>query len=401
MPASINARGDPFIDDNFIYLPLIFDEETDQHVSSSGTTIESLDTLEKSEAEFDVAKEVNGRVYSPTISLDSIVSNYRHFHPQKYNELKEAALDELMDDIKDDHMPLDNKLETIIFDVMPYFIDTRQGIDETTTTEDSIIQLISEEAGADIEDYYGQVDELFSIDEIEERVMRAEEGVSGAREYDQPIQGQVSHSKLNDWVENAVKEQAIQDEIDQLKNSLEERRQFTDRNRDQLATLFLIQDRGELEIQDLGFEEMDNGEYRVYVNTGEYALRGRGGELYAFPPAEIGVYTDQLDNPKVFDHYKHPFLKYEEDHQGICLYNASPPSNHFNAENLIESIETALNVIFHGYFNHDTHWGYHSLDGDHHASHVPDSIQFDDYRVSEQYVEENDLEIKNDFIETR
>jgi len=388
------------IEQGHLYLPLYLDTETEETISQTTSPIESLETLKKRETDDtpDTLLQFDGKPHIQTLSLDTLVENYPQLRPDSYEQVKERALDEIQEEFRDEYMPLDNKLETIIFDVMPYFIDTKQGLDTTTTTKDDVIERIQEEVHTDISDYYDDVDDLFNIHELESKIQQVEQDATGQIDYTAPPEGDITHEELTGWVEEALKEMVYREETDKLHESLESRKDFADRNKDQLATLLMIEDRASLEIDDFGFEK-DDDSYWVYVDTGDYALRGFDGNVYEFPNAEVGVRTDDISSPRILNRYRHPFLPTEDTYQGICLGNASAAPNNFNAENLIESIETGLNIILHGYFNESEFSGYHSLDGDEHHGGNRD-IDFERYRTTESELERRDITVTNDFLDT-
>jgi hypothetical protein len=255
-------------------------------------------------------------------------------------------------------MPVDGKLETILFQVMPHFIRGHKGLQRKKLTQEEILDLIERKVRIPASRYEvasQRLDGVFLrglLQELEDRG----ETVSPGNEC--PI----SARTLGEWIQGAVRRRIIQEEEARLQQALQQRRDGLDRHQRHLAVLLHVAEEGSLEIDDFGFSWIGSTrDYLVFKRTGEYALKDYYGRLYLFPGCRVAVSTMVPLKPFVMEHYKHPFLEGEDAGQEICLRGSTRPAA-FTAAAVIQALEEGINALLHGYSSRRRN-GYHSLEG--------------------------------------
>lgn len=369
------------VQSGFIYAPLLFDP-----------AIESEIRLPR---KANVLMEVDGKLFVKTLSLQSLVENYEKLHQDSYEQLRSACLKHYhLPDLS--RIPVDGKLRTILFHIMPHFMRRkkdlvvhRRSFEETVTStlplqgegvergvkrgqgthqnqhggvlerrrpsEEEILEVIGERIPIPAR-YYKEADKFLDTDSLRGALQALEKQRATV---DPPGDGLISASKLHEWVLKALEAKIVDREKGRLRQAL--RGSFVETQRKSIAILLYIVEKGALEIDGFGFSRIGlTDDYLIYKHTGEFALKDFYGRLYLFPDCRVAVSTIPPFKPFVIDLYKHPFLEGYEARQEICLRHFNPPRV-FTAANVIKALEEGLNAFLYGYSSRRRN-GYHSLD---------------------------------------
>ena len=369
----------------YAYMPLLVDHEIEKEVhGNKEARFWNLASLFRTEHKIQNVIRIEGRHYVKTASLQSLLDNYEKVNRAGYEIEKAKCLRQYEKDLEIKETIIDHKLETIVFKVMPYFIKKNKALERKRMSDLEIVGIINKHVN--VPPKYLEIAEDFkdtkSLRETIDKIENKEIAIPP-----EPEQGPISSEYLRDWFYKALEARILIEEKENLKNLLKQREELIDTNKGFIATLLYLKDNPSLEIDGFGFG--DTNLYKVYVHTGEYALKDFDGDIYLFPDCKVGVYISNLTSPLVFDKYKHPFLNDEDKDQFICIRHGSLSSN-FTAENIINSLQTALNTIFYGYTNSGDFGGYNSLK----------NSMFQEYKISRDHprIKSGEVEIKNDFI---
>ena len=372
------------VEAGFIYLPLLFDPsiEREFHLPRKTNTL----------------VEVNGRHFVKTLSLQSLLENYEKIHPESYEQLRNTCLEKYCHSPDLGGVSIDGKLRAILFQIMPYFIRRKKGLERRRLSEKDILDLICEKVNIPVR-YYEEANKLLDTDSLRVLLNNLErQGLT----IDPLKDGLISARKFREWLHKALEVEILDREKGRLRQALEEREQFVKTQNKSIAILLCIAEKGSLEIDGFGFSRIFTEDYLIYKHTGEYALKDYYGRIYLFPDCRVAVSTIGSLRPLVIDHYKHPFLEGHDSGQEICMRDFSPPRV-FNSANVIKALEEGINALLYGYSSRRRN-GYHSLDrvtrnvllGDHIMQENVDDpliprrsrvciIDFDDYRVSRDH----------------
>lgn len=371
---------------DFIFLPLLFDPSIAAELRAANS-LKAPHEARGSPTE-DNLIVAGGRTFIKTLSLSSLLENFENLHPDAYSQLRKNFLEKNLGSIANkDQIFLDNKLKTIVFQVMPHFL-RRAGriLGEKRTKSEDLLDLICGKIDVP-QKYYDQARMIFDprllgkmltdLGKIEITVEQLREGVI-------PAPG------LRQWFYQALTKRIVEKEKDRLKQKMGGEPHL---NNQQVAILLYLAGKGSLEIDGFGFSRIGKKkEYLIYKRTGEYALKDFYGRLYLFPDCRVAVSTLGRLKPVVMEKYKHPFLRRHSCGQEICLRNFTPPSG-FTARNAITVLEEGVNALFYGY-NYRRRNGYHSLDR---LPREERLVDFEDLRIAPDHpkISSGQVEVKN------
>ncbi|MGI0015460.1 MAG: hypothetical protein ACREBU_18745, partial [Nitrososphaera sp.] len=276
------------VQSGFMYVPLLLDPAIEREIDAprKGNNLIT----------------VNGRRFIKTLSLQSLVENYEKIDTESYEQLRGSCLQKYCHPSGLGGISISGMLRTILFDVMPHFIRRSKGLERRRRSEGEILGLIREKInipGRYYEDATKFVDRgvlLAVLDELQGQGARIEP----------PKDGLIEGRTLREWLLKAMELKIVEREKDRLRQTLQEREQFVEAERKDIATLLYIAEKGSLEIDGFGFSRMGlTDEYLIYKHTGEYALKDFYGRIYLFPDCRVAVSTIVPLRPLVIDTYKH------------------------------------------------------------------------------------------------
>lgn len=388
------------IQSGFIYVPLLLDPSVDREIQ----TPPPPDTLIR----------MNGRVFVRAVGVESLLDTYPTIHPESFEQLRSVCLQDYPAILRSRRMPVDGKLETILFQVMPHFIRGHKRMGRKKLTEEEILDFLESRISIPVKRYrearhHLDADSLRGlVQELEvhgETVKPLEDGLAAAR-------------TVGKWIQDAVRRRIIAEEKARLSQILQQREQWVGRYTKHRAVLLHLAEEGALEIDGFGFSRIGStGEHLVFKRTGEYALKDYYGRFYLFPDCKVAVSTIVPLKPFVMENYKHPFLEAYDSGQEICLRGSTGPAA-FTAVAVIQALEEGINALLYGYSSRRRN-GYHSLEttpnrvgslgyGDSpivgptdypiiRKGHILD-VDFEDYRVPKDHpkIASGQVEVTND-----
>jgi hypothetical protein len=339
----LDSELEVVVQSGFIYVPLWFDPSVDREVhtpSQAPTLIQS-----------------NGRLFVRAVSLQSLLENYPTIFPESYAQLRHACLYNHSVIPRLGRIPLDEKLKTILFHVMPHFIRGHRDLERNRLSEDEILEAIGRNIAVPASCYEqaGTLVEAHALRGILAELEEQDATGKPARE------GPVTARELQEWIRRAVERRIRDEERARLREILQQGEEAMGARRRHDALLRHIAEEGSLVIDGFGFYRLGAEEYYVYKHTGEYALRDFYGRTYLFPDCRVGISTSGPFKPLVMEHYKHPFLEGHDSWQEICLRGYTP-SDGFTAAGVIHALEEGINALLYGYSSRRRN-GYHSLEG--------------------------------------
>ncbi|MCI0561493.1 MAG: hypothetical protein MN733_23645, partial [Nitrososphaera sp.] len=301
--------------------------------------------------------ETDGRLFVKALSLQSLVENYANIQEGSYEQLRSTTLQKYRCIPGLSGVPIDGKLRTIVFQVLPHFIRRTKRLARRKRNEEDILDLIGEKISIPAR-YYDDARKSLET----ESIRRALNDLEEQRVTIDPLKdGLMSTHKLHEWLLKALEVRIVDGEKSRLRQVLDAREQFGATQRKSVARLLYIAEKGALEIDGFGFSRIGcTEEYLIYKHTGEYALSDFYGRIYLFPDCRVAVSTIVPLRPVVMDMYKHPFLEGHDSAQQICLRDFSPPRV-FTVANVINALELGINALLYGYSSRRRN-GYHSLD---------------------------------------
>jgi hypothetical protein len=331
------------IQSGFIHVPLLFDPSVDCEIH----TPPRPDTL----------IQVNGRQFVRAVNLQSLLENYPAIYPGSYEELRYKCLPAFSGISCPSQLPLDETLQTILFQVMPHFIRRRESLERKELSEEGMLGLIERKLPIPARCY--EEAKAFRDRKSLQGLPRAPEEQRGTVE---PLRdGLISAHNLGEWIYKAMAQRIVDEERVRARGVLEGRGRCVGAEPGHLALLLYLAESGAVEIDGFGFSRTGSGEgYVVYKRTGEYALNDYYGRLYLFPDCRVAISTLTGLRPFVVEHYKHPFLEGHDSGQYICMRNFNPP-NVFTAAGAIRALEEGIGALLYGYSGRRRN-GYHSLD---------------------------------------
>jgi hypothetical protein len=374
---------------NFLFVPLLFDPSMATEIQAAqGSTGQQAAPGSPTGDDLLI---VNGRHFIKTLSLLSLFKHFDNLYPDAYNHLRNVFLQKNLGFILNrEEISLDNKLKTIVFQIMPHFIRREDRIlGRKKPDNDELLALICEKI--DIPGKYKQRIRRLSDPELTRKLLAHLDNLVVTVE---PIRdGVIAAQNLRQWFYQAITERILQKEKDRLQQKLAQDEQLSKNHWQKAGVLLYLAEKGSLEIEGFGFSRIGKTrEYLIYKRTGEYALKDYYGRFYLFPDCRVAISTAGRLRPIVLEKYKHPFLRRHTAGQDICLRHFTPPPA-FTAAAAITALEEGVNTLFYGY-NCRRRNGYHSLDR---LPREERLVDFADYRIGPEHPEisSGQVEIKN------
>jgi hypothetical protein len=386
------------IESGYIYLPLLYDpsieEEIDGGRSSGSGPNKNSEAFHLMRGKLLI--RVNGKYFVRSLNLQSLLDNYPRLHPEHYKQIKSSQLKKYVAAPYFDELPIDEKLETILFHIMPHYIRRKTQLRRRKPSTEEILDYI-EEKMAIPDAYYDRADRFFAPDHSLDFLR----GLQRRASVDLPGRGPISPDAFDTWLQGALTAKIVNDEIERLTQRLRRREESLKDRRRYTAALLFIADKGSFERDGFGFYRTGTKDYIIYKRTGEYALKDYYGRIYLFPDCRVAVLTHGFMHPIILDRYKHPFLEEDEPGQQICLGLDREMyfPRQFTAKNVVKALEEGISTLFYGY-NSRKRNGYHSLDTTADTATARfRSVNFDDYRIPKDHpkVVSGEVEIKNAF----
>lgn len=394
----LSAHTESFVQDGFLYLPLLYDPDIAAELAAragEGMTAAALGVPGEEPSGPATAAPLlqrNGRYFIQSLSLAALVECYQAVFPEEYERLQKACLREILPLLATCRPVLDVTLQTILFEVFPYFLRTRpgrkrrQGKDSGAFLAALTASLATPPpAGPLVAALRAQVATLQKIIQWLAARRAAGNGLASP-----PAAGPA----VPQWLQQALQTRIIARELARRQEELAALQSWQHLPESQLAVLLTLAARGEAEVAGIGFcrDGKRAGAYWVYKRTGAFVLQDYYGRPYLFPDCRVAVSTVGPFQPVVLDTYKHPLLRRFAPRQPICLTDYQPPQE-FSARAVIQALQEGLNALYYGY-NSRKRNGYNSLDGfgQHHSV-----VDFADWRLpkDDPRLLTGELEIKN------
>jgi hypothetical protein len=359
------------VESGFVYLPLLLDPQIENEIQILHRSEKPADSSGRYESQSLIERK--GRHFVRSLNLLSWIANYEAVDPYSYTLLKNECLRKYQLAGEIDCDIGDNKLKTILFQVMPHFIKRHKSLRRGKLSEDEIMDLIGEKIEIPAR-YRSDAQSFLNLEPLK-KILK---DLDNRKPISQPPEnGLLPAYKLRDWFHEAMHAKVLADERDRVQEALAVRRQLTQKKPDYIATLLYIADRGSIEIDGFGFIRMKSRkDYLLYKRTGEYVLKDYYGRSYLFPDCRVGVLTYPPFEPFVLEKYKHPFLRGYQAGQEICIKGFEAPRE-FTAEAIIRSLEEGITALVYSYDARRRN-GYHTLDKT--FVHIP-TIVFEEYRI--------------------
>jgi len=328
----------------FAYLPLLLDPSVAREIDGSPRS--------------DLVIRVGGRPFVRTMALRSVVESCEALFPGSGEELRQASLRGVPEELTAPGPVVGERLTTILFSVMPHFVRRGKSLDRKRLSEDELLSLVGERtqaAGGSAESARRRPD-LMVLSRVLVDLERRSPAVG------LPPEGRMPARALAKWLSRALTARILDEERRRLTRLLETPEAPVGAASAREAILFDVARKGALEIDGFGFLRTGPGDdYLVYKRTGEYVLTDYYGRLYLFPDCRVAVSTAGALRPFVVETYKHPFLEAHDSGQKICLTRPGAWSV-FSTAAVVEALEEGINALLHGYSSRRRN-GYHSLEG--------------------------------------
>ncbi len=368
------------VESGFVYFPLLFDEDIERDL-----------TGEHVPDDHEFLVEMQSQIFIKGFSISSLLRSYRLIAPESYQEQKNKVYEKYPFLKRATEIPITEKLCTIIFEILPYFVSKSDKKSRKKYTREDILDLISRNINVKIPPT-GEVENILNIGKLKHALNRLTKIKYRERPDPEGIVGKV---EFEEWFFYLLERQIVNEEKSILEETIRRREKFARVNRRVLSVLLAVAEKGALEIDGFGFYETRlKGEFIVYRRTGEYALQDYYGRTYLFPDCRVAISTNGSLDPFVLENYKHPFLQKHAPAQKICMRKTVIPAR-FSARNAIFAIEEGINALMHGY-DYRRRNGYHSLD----SMPLPGgSVNFEDYMVPRSHpkIKEGKVQITNEF----
>jgi hypothetical protein len=355
----------------FVYLPLLFDPDIAREI------------LDRPEPEAPPRRPAHGnsksvlrfrgREFIKSVYIESLLANYESIDQDAYAQLKSDYLREFSDFPGPQAVSPNGKLQTIILKIMPYFIRKSRGLERRQFTDEELLDLVCSKV--DIPDrFIEQADQVFDSTSLLQRL----NDLNKLQPTVDPLQeGPIAGEALRRWLHKALQVRILDRERARLRQELCNRERFGESQRNHVAALMYINEKGSFELDGFGFSRLGlRDEYLIYKHTGEYILKDYYARSYRFPDCRVAVSSYGPFRPLVVETYKHPFLLGHAPKQEICIRGYSWPDQ-FTAENTVKLLEEGINALLYGYDARRRN-GYHSLDP---TLYYVKGIEFEDYRV--------------------
>jgi hypothetical protein len=365
----------------FVYLPLVFDPSIEKELDIMGQV------RSPTSGEGRQLINIQGKYFLKSLSVSSILENYRKFDPQTYEDLRRGIFNRLLGARNPDSNSIDATLKTMVFQIIPHFARNEIRLRKRREAGEEFLDLVSRHFRIPAR-FYTKADEFADTFSCNWKIRN-----TGRMRV--PQSGLTTAKAFRQWLLKALESRIIREEESRLGSLLQSRDQFASLQRKYIAVLLFVKEKDFFELNGSGFfRDGKTSEYYVYAHTGQYALKDYYGRLYLFPDCRVAVPTHGPLVPYVVEQYKHPFLKGYEPFQKICVTENFIPEWKFSASGAILALEEGINALFHGY-NSRRGNGYHRLDS---MKMEKISIVFDDLQIpgDDPRIISGDIEVKND-----
>jgi len=345
------------IKDNFIYFPLLFDHEIEKEINNRA-----------------IVKH-NEKFYIKGIDIHSLVENFDKIDKESYSKIQDRLYKKLFQ--KDIPHILKNSeyklLNTLMLDVMPYFVGVGSTFKRKKLEREDIVDFI--EKKIDIpKEYKQQASKL-----LDEAIYKEYIDIIKKLNLDSNItflEGIIKKEQLENILTKAIEIKIIKEKKKEIEESIN---LIKENNAKHLALLLYFKNVKHFSIENFGFEK-EESKYLVYVKLKEYALQDFDGQIYLFPPCKVGTYVSltEISNPIVIDKYKHPFLRDYASNQRICIKDFEIKGDTLG-EKIISVLEQGISTLLYGYFSTDFE-GYRYLNG---KDRYGPTLSFDEYKIKE------------------
>ncbi len=384
-----NLSPELFVKSDFLYFPLLFDEDLEKEINRDFISQSSSNEIFPSE---DLVVESEGKIFIRGITIKSFLSCYKYFAPDSYEQQRSAVLDRysFLKEVK--NTPVTERLHTVIFEILPYFVEKPEKKVYRKYSKGEIIKLLSKKLNV-FDGASERAKDFLNIPGLKEALKKLEDIIDRS-----PClfpRGLVTKAQFETHFFKSLEHEILKSEKKRIEKLIEKRTRFMETDAATVSLLLTVVEKGALEIDGFGFYSTNlEGEFIIYKRTGRYALQDYYGRTYLFPDCRVAVSTNGILDPFVIETYKHPFLQKYTPGQKICMRNVSVPAT-FSAQNAIFAIQEGINALLYGY-DYRKRNGYHSLDG------MPmpgNSMSFKDYMVPKTHpdIKSGKVQITNEF----
>lgn len=351
----LDSELELLVEADYIYLPLLLDP-------SMGKEVEAAAGLEQPGG--DAVPPLSGTVlthqnrhYIKALNLFSLIDNYSAINPHDYLLLRDHCLRKHRLTEEMESIFLDEVLEQILFQVMPYFVGNNRRLTRKPSTREELLDLILRRVDIPAR-YHADAIALLDLEPLESllRDLRERRPL-----FQPPPRGLLPARELRAWLQQAIQAKILADERLRVEKALRLRRQLSLKKPEHAAIYLYIAAGGAIDIDGFGFAKLKlPKEYLVYKRTGEYILKDYYGRAYLFPDCRVAVSTHTPLRPFVMDKYKHPFLRGFQANQEICMKALELPAKPA-AKTITRALEEGVTALLYGYDARRRN-GYHSLD---------------------------------------
>jgi hypothetical protein len=358
----------------FIYLPLLFDPAIDQEVHDSAPETPGAGTLPAAPVLLPPETGKSGSFFVQAVKLSSLLGAYPSLEPADFANLRRSVLQQHGLHLTPEPAAMDDKLKTILLEILPHFILRTRGPEKKRPTPAAILDFLSSRAAIP-KSFAARTAPLASSEALKLHVQDLQ---NRQKPPVPPPEGLISGRRLRLWFKQALAQEILREETARWQQNLQAQAWLANLGRKHHLLMLYIAATGSLEVDGCGFQRLGRrqDDYYIYKRTGEYVLKDYYGRLYLFPDCRVAVSTRGAIKPVVLDKYKHPFLLHHTAGQAICLSRFRAPHG-FTAKNIITALEEGLGALYYGY-NHRKRNGYHSLDV---LNPQAGEVTFDDYRI--------------------
>lgn len=351
----LDSELELLVEADHIYLPLLLDPSIAQEAAAlTGLEQAGRNSVQPPSA---VVLTHQGRRYVKALNLFSLIDNYAAINPHDYLLLRDHCLRKHRLTEEMESIFLDEVLEQILFQVMPYFVGNSRRLPRKPLAWEEVLDLILRRVDIPAK-FHADAAAFLDLEPLEGllRDLREQRPL-----FPQAPRGLLPARKLRAWLQQAIQAKILADEHLRVGRALRLRRQLSLKKPEHAAIYLYIAARGTIEIDGFGFAKLKlPKEYLVYKRTGEYILKDYYGRSYLFPDCRVAVSTHTPLRPFVMDKYKHPFLRGFQANQEICMKAIELPARP-TAKTIMRAIEEGVTALLYGYDARRRN-GYHSLD---------------------------------------
>ena len=393
----------------------VFGEAEEIFIDKNGFTYNPILLDSSMELETEPNKEIiyeRGKTYVKGVNLNSAIATFEKIDKEKYDSFKEDLFRRVLPEVKNAEsickMGRNGIIDTIIFEVMPYFIGKNRKCNSPekkegeNAAEERILELINEKKIIPSE-YYEKAERYGNYKELECIL----EKLNSIKETRFP-EGIISPRDLENFMEKNLEARILNEKKGEIEKEIQSRKEIALKNRNYAAAMLYLKDAENFELDNFGFIKESQREYTAYIKTGEYALRDFSGRVYLFPSCKVGTHIEGdygsliCYHPKIIERYKHPFLPQNCENQNICIRNREYEGK-IGAKRITGALEAGKDTLLFGYFNKSDFNGYLYLNGIR-RNHPYSDVNFDNYLISEDdpRIKSGEIIITNDpFIKSR